>query len=124
MKSKKLYPVLMGLLLIAMLLSACAPKAAPAAGDQKPYIAIISKGFQHQFWQAVKAGAEKAGTDFDVTVTFEGPETEAMVDKQVEMVQAALDKKPAALCLAALDSKALVPQLEKAKEMGIPVVGF
>ncbi len=122
MKSKKLYPVLLVVLLAALLLGACAPKA-PAA-DQKPYIAIISKGFQHQFWQAVKAGADKAATDFNVTVTFEGPETEAMVDKQVEMVQAALDKKPAALCLAALDSKALVPQLQKAQEMGIPVVGF
>ncbi len=124
MKSKKLYPILMALVLVAMLLAACAPKAAAPAAGEKPYIAIISKGFQHQFWQAVKAGADKAATDFNVTVTFEGPETEAMVDKQVEMVQAALDKKPAALCLAALDSKALVPQLEKAKSMGIPVVGF
>ncbi len=127
MKSKKLYVVLMALLVVGMLLSACAPKAAAtqaAATGKKPYIAIISKGFQHQFWQAVKAGADKAAVDFNVDVTFEGPETEAMVDKQVEMVQAALDKKPAALCLAALDSKALVPQLQKAKEMGIPVVGF
>ncbi len=124
MKSKKLYPILIALLLVGMLLGACAPKAAAPAAGEKPYIAIISKGFQHQFWQAVKAGADKAATDFNVSVTFEGPETEAMVDKQVEMVQAALDKKPAALCLAALDSKALVPQLEKAKEMGIPVVGF
>jgi ribose transport system substrate-binding protein len=24
---------------------------------------LISKGFQHQFWQAVKAGADQAGKD-------------------------------------------------------------
>ena len=47
-----------------------------------------------------------------------------MVDKQLEMVQAALDKKPAALCLAALDSKALIPMLERAQKDGIPVIGF
>lgn len=131
------------LLVIALLVAACAaPAAAPAApaaggeseaaadtssdaaSEAKPYIPIISKGFQHQFWQAVKAGAEQAATDFNVDITFEGPETEAMVDKQIEMLQTALDKNPAAICLAALDSKAVVPLLEKAKEAGIPVIGF
>jgi ribose transport system substrate-binding protein len=95
-----------------------------AGGEDKPYIAVISKGFQHQFWQAVASGAEQAAEDYDVEITFEGPETEAMVDKQLEMVQAALDKKPDALCLAALDSKALIPLLERAQEEGVPVIGF
>jgi ribose transport system substrate-binding protein len=106
--------------------AADAPAAdAPAAdAEAKPYIPIISKGFQHQFWQAVKAGAEQAATEFNVDITFEGPETEAMVDKQIEMLQTALDKNPAAICLAALDSKAVVPLLEKAKAANIPVIGF
>jgi ribose transport system substrate-binding protein len=140
MQTKKLF-FLLGLLLVVGLVAACgaqpaapaapteAQPAAPAEAEQpaageKPYIAVVSKGFQHQFWQAVKAGAEKAATDLNVEITFEGPETEAMVDKQVEMVQAALDKKPAALCLAALDTQALVPLLERAKAENIPVVGF
>jgi len=130
MSLKKFLPFVLVILVIAAVLAACGGAAQPAAekpADQpaaKPYIAVISKGFQHQFWQAVNAGADKAAVDFNVDITFEGPETEAMVDKQVEMVQAALDKKPAALCLAALDSKALTPLLERAKAEGIPVVGF
>jgi len=40
------------------------------------------------------------------------------------MFQTALDKKPAAICLAAVDSKAFIPLLEKAKAAGIPVIGF
>ena len=132
MKSKYL-TVLLGLLLMAALLIGCSsaatetaqePAGDTAASAETPYIAVISKGFQHQFWQAVKAGAEKAAADYNVTITFEGPETEAMVDKQVEMVQAALDKNPAALCLAALDTQALTPLLERAQSEGIPVVGF
>jgi ribose transport system substrate-binding protein len=47
-----------------------------------------------------------------------------MVDKQVEMLQTALGKKPAAICLAALDSKAMTPLLEKAKAANIPIIGF
>ena len=137
---KKKLSILLSLILASlMLLAACggtteesaeAPAdesntqtEAPAEEDasaETPYIAVVSKGFQHQFWQAVRSGAEQAAA----TITFEGPETEAQVDKQVEMVQAALDKNPAAICLAALDSQALIPLLERAEENGIPVVGF
>ena len=127
MNTKKLYVVLSAVLLVALLAS-CAPQAAatqaPAASAEKPYIPVISKGFQHQFWQAVKQGSEQAAKDLNVDITFEGPESEAMVDKQVEMFQTALDKKPAAICLAAVDSKAFEPLLEKAKAAGIPVIGF
>ncbi|MCK6578918.1 MAG: ABC transporter substrate-binding protein [Anaerolineae bacterium] len=87
-------------------------------------IPVISKGFQHQFWQAVRLGAEQAAEDCGVTITFEGPETEAMVDKQLEMLQTALDRGPSALAFAALDSQAAIPLLERAQEEGIPVVGF
>lgn len=99
--------------------------AKPASSNSsKPYIPVISKGFQHQFWQAVKQGAEKAAKEYDVNITFEGPETEAQVDKQIEMLQAALDKKPTAIAFAALDSKASVSLLQKAKSANIPVIGF
>lgn len=119
MKSHKLFSVVVVLLLVAAMIVACAPAVA-----KKPYIPVISKGFQHQFWQAVKLGSENAAKALNVDITFEGPETEAMVDKQVEMFQTALGKKPAAICLAAVDSKAFIPLLEKAKAAGIPVVGF
>jgi ribose transport system substrate-binding protein len=136
MKTKKLYFVLLALLVIAVLVAACGGAAPaqpaaqqpaaqqPAAPAGKPYIPVISKGFQHQFWQAVKAGSEKAAKDLNVDITFEGPETEAMVDKQMEMLQTAIDKKPAAICFAAVDSKAAIPLLEKAKAAKIPIIGF
>ncbi len=119
MKTRKWFLVAVALMIIAALVVGCGGK-----DSGKPYIPVISKGFQHQFWQAVRQGAEKAAADYDVEITFEGPESEAMVDKQVEMFQTALDKKPDAICLAALDSKALIPLLEKAQEAGIPVIGF
>ncbi|ACB67411.1 MULTISPECIES: ABC transporter substrate-binding protein [Burkholderia] len=94
------------------------------AQAQEAYIPLISKGFQHQFWQAVKAGAMQAAKDYKVKVTFEGPETEAMVDKQIDMLSAAIAKKPAALGFAALDSKAALPLLKKAQAEKIPVIAF
>jgi len=97
--------------------------AAPASAAE-PYFAIISKGFQHQFWQAVKAGAQQAAKADGVTISFEGPETEAMVDKQIDMLAAALAKKPQGLGFAALDSQAAIPLLKKAQASKIPVVAF
>ena len=88
------------------------------------YVPLVSKGFQHQFWQAVKAGAEQAAKQYNVKITFEGPETEAMVDKQIDMLTAALAKKPSAIGFAALDSKAAIPLLKKAQAAKIPVVAF
>lgn len=102
------------------------PKAAePApATAETPYIAVISKGFQHQFWQTVYAGSKDAAAKYNVEMTFEGPPSESDISVQVDMVNAALTKNPKALCLAALDTESLNAQLEQAKSAGIPVVGF
>jgi ribose transport system substrate-binding protein len=110
------------LLISALALAASAAFTAPACADT--YFAIISKGFQHQFWQAVKAGAQQAAKADGVTISFEGPETEAMVDKQIDMLAAALAKNPQGLGFAALDSKAAIPLLKKAQAAKIPVVAF
>jgi ribose transport system substrate-binding protein len=98
--------------------------AGGASAQQPLYVPLISKGFQHQFWQAVKTGAEQAGKDFNVRITFEGPETEAMVDRQIDMLSAALAKHPSAIGFAALDSKAAIPLLRKAQAQKIPVIAF
>lgn len=111
-------------LLAAVSASALALCAGMATAQDKLYIPLISKGFQHQFWQAVKAGADKAAADLGVEVSFEGPDTEAQVDKQMDMLAAALAKKPAAIGFAALDSQAAIPLLRQAQEAGIPVIAF
>ncbi len=107
-----------------MLASALFCTLAFTADAGRIYIPVISKGFQHQFWQAVKLGAEKAAKDLNVDITFEGPEGESQVDKQIDMLQVALNKKPQAICLAALDSKAVIPLLQKAQSENIPIIGF
>lgn len=135
MKFKRLFTKVGGMVIVLLLASCGSTPATTSTGGaatsaaggntgSQPYVAIISKGFQHQFWQAVRSGAEKAATDLNVRITYEGPESEAQVDKQIEMLQAALDKKPQAICFAALDSKAAIPLLEKAKAANIPVIGF
>ena len=87
-------------------------------------IDLIAKGFQHQFWQTVKAGAEDAANEYGAKITFDGPPTESDIDKQVQMLSTSLSRKPAAIGLAALDTEAVTAQLQQALEDGIPVIGF
>jgi ribose transport system substrate-binding protein len=116
----------------SMTLAACSsgtPAASGSAGGgassgAKPYIAIVSKGFQHQFWQAVKQGAESKAKELNVEITFDGPAAETEVENQMTMLQNALQKKPAALGFAALDSKAAASVLQQFKDQNIPVIAF
>ena len=92
--------------------------------DDAAYIAVISKGFQHEFWQAVRAGAVDAGKELGIRITYEGPANESMLDVQINMVENAITTKADGLLLAALDSEALIPYVKKAVDNGMVVATF
>ena len=126
MRKRTKFGVVATALVSALVLAGCAGTATEsedASGD-KLFIPLISKGFQHQFWQAVKTGAELEAAELGVEITFEGPASETEIENQLAMFQAALDKNPDAIGYAALDPEACVPYMDKAKEKGIPVVQF
>ncbi|MFC7787525.1 substrate-binding domain-containing protein [Microbacterium sp. MAHUQ-60] len=101
----------------------------PAAGgdkaaDKQLSIDLVSKGFQHQFWQAVKTGAEEKGKELGVKINFEGPGSETEIEKQLQMLQSSIDRKPDAIAYAALDPEACIPGMDAAEAAGIPVAYF
>lgn len=103
--------------------SASTGPAGAAAGGQK-MIAFVSKGFQHQFWQAVKKGAEEEAQKQGYAISFDGPSSEKEVDAQVTMLTNAVAKKPSAVAFAALDTRAAAGPLAQIKKDGIPLVAF
>jgi len=110
---------------LTLALTACGSDGSSSGEKtEKPYIAIISKGFQHQFWQAVKQGAQQEAAKEGVRITFEGPAAETDIEDQVTMLTNALAKKPDAIGFAALDSQAAAPLLAQAKQKKIPVIAF
>jgi ribose transport system substrate-binding protein len=88
-------------------------------------IELISKGETAEFWQAVKKGAEDQAKKMgNVTVRFQGPATETMIDVQLSMLDGAIATKPDAIGYAALGTTESVSRLAKAKAKGIPVYMF
>ena len=98
--------------------------AAPAADASGMSFEIVSKGLQHQYWQAVKKGVEQKAAELGVTVNFVGPDSESNISQQVQQLESALNANPTAVGLAALDTESVKDLLQKAKDSNIPVVGF
>jgi ribose transport system substrate-binding protein len=111
-------------LVMAMIASFTASVFARGGAEETPYIAVVSKGEQHDFWQQVKLGANAAAAEYGVEITFEGPPSESDVQIQVEMLNSAMAKNPVAIALAALNTESVIDQLEETKRLGIPVIGF
>ena len=115
---KKIIALLLVLVLAASLV------ACGNTGSGKLYIPVMAKGEQHQFWQAVKKGAEDAAKAYDVDIYFAGPASETEIDKQVEMIKTEMAKNPKAMALAALSTEAVKEILDECASKNIPVIGF
>ena len=116
-------------IVMALGLIACgtpADNSGDNAGDSKGTIAVIAKGETHAFWQAVKAGAVKAGEEAGYKVTFQGPtsESESEVPNQRNMVETALNTKDIKAIVLATIGTGFVDQLTAAYDKGLPVVEF
>ncbi len=102
----------------------------PAAGDPtgggKTYrLAVIPKGTTHEFWKSVHFGAEKAAKELgNVQILWKGPVLENDREGQIQVVQDFIVQKVDGICLAPLDSHALVEYVEEAAEKNVPVVIF
>ena len=151
---KKLLSIALGAAMVASMLAGCGSNAsttAPAASTPAPAetkseapaepasseaaadtasteitgkIYLVSKGFQHQFWQAVLQGANEAAAEYGVEIDFQGPDTESDIAQQVQMLNNAFNNNPPAIGLAALDTEACLDTIKEIQKAGIPIVGF
>ncbi|WP_068310429.1 ABC transporter substrate-binding protein [Polycladidibacter hongkongensis] len=110
-------------LAIAAMVGLTAVMTAPGVFAKSNEIAVIVKTSNSNFWQNVSGGADAAQKELpDYKITFQGPEAETAVAKQVDMVQNAVNRGVAGIVLAPSDPVALVPSVKKAWEAGIPVI--
>lgn len=120
MKMKKM----VGLTLAAAMVFSMASLAV-SAEESKGTIYVIGKENQYDHWLTLRAGAEAAGKDLGYEVVYEAaPLGEVDIEKQVSMVEAYINTKPAAICLAPNDSDACAGVCAQVQEAGIPMILF
>jgi ribose transport system substrate-binding protein len=130
-KRNRIYTIFMGLLIAAMLLSACAqPTPAPttaapaAAGGKNPAdITVAYSGFatSNDFWNTLgKSAAEEAkaqGVKF-IDLTTETQDAAA----QKAAVDNVITQKPSAIIIGSVDNRVWGETIQKAKAAGIPIL--
>ncbi len=98
-------------------------KAAPKTTQY--VLAVIPKGTTHEFWKSVHAGAENAARELgNVEIRWKGPLLENDREGQINVVQDFITQQVDGICLAPLDSQALIQSVKDAKAEGIPTVIF
>lgn len=134
--------VIVSLSLAAVLLAGCTPEETkPGAGTNgtspnggtngtgttstsgtKKKIVFVFKIGGISYSEACKAGAEQANNDKDLNAEVQyQAATEGTAEKQKDIIEQAIVGHADAIVVSPVDSKAIVPSLQKAKEKGIHV---
>jgi simple sugar transport system substrate-binding protein len=95
-----------------------ADQPAPAGSDEK--FAIITHGSAGDaFWDVVKKGAEQAGADLGVGVTYRSNGDAA---QQADLINTAVTEKASGIVVSMANPDALAEPIKKAIAAGIPVI--
>src|SRR5919106_4035891 len=115
-----------GLAAMTLVLAGCTgdtPGPSGTSGDgpgPKRRFAVITHGSAGDaFWDVVKKGAEQAGQDLGVTVSYQGS---GKADEQANLINAAIGDKVTGIVVSMANPDALAEPIKRAVAQGVPVV--
>lgn len=85
-------------------------------------VAVIPKGTTHVFWKSVEAGANDAGKELGVKISWKGPLKENDRAQQISIIEQFVSEGVSGIVLAPLDDTALQRPVQAAMQKKIPVV--
>ena len=100
---------------LCLIACGCAPENART-------IAVIPGTTATEFWEAAHGGAEAAGRDAGVRIYWNGPTREDDIERQIGLVERAIDSDYAGLVVAPTNYLALVGSVRQALSKHIPTV--
>lgn len=119
-KNKKRYLLLSLLLSIGLI--GCSTEKNTLMERKK--VAVIMKSTESAFFKAVSAGANAAGTEYNMDILFEGPDNEEDYKTQNTMIQKAVKEQYDAIVFSAIDYNACKAAIEEADKAGVQVIGI
>ena len=96
--------------------------ASSAFAADKPVYGVLMKTLSNPFWGAMEKGVDEGAKKADVDIFLQAVESDQAAEPQLNACNTMLQKKPAAMITAAINSTILLPCLKQANEMKIPVV--
>ena len=95
--------------------------ATPAFAADKPVYGVLMKTLSNPFWGAMEQGVREGAKEAQVEYFLQAVESDQAAEPQLNTCNTMLQKKPAAMITAAINSTILLPCLKQANEMKIPV---
>ena len=117
-------------LALCFLVSACAPAAQPApaapqapAAEGKLKVGFVVKVI-NPFFTVMIDGAKKAADTLGIELLTGAASEQTKTEEQIAIVQDMVTKGVKAICIAPMDSEALLPCLAEAQKQGVVVVNL
>ena len=105
--------------LTGIIILSCSGESSP----QDSYkIAVIAKSTVSDFWQNVQRGVKAAATEYNIEISFDGPENEEDYVAQNEMITSSVARGVDAIVLSAIDYYESVDAVNAAVAAGVKVV--
>lgn len=87
-------------------------------------IAVFTKNQTNPFFQTVRLGAENAAKQMNATITQYIPTKPDDIPEQLNQIEDVIIRRPGAVVFIPVNSKAMVPGIEKLNAENIPVVNI
>lgn len=109
---------------IFLLLGSAGLNGCQVRGDssRKARVAVIVKSTESAFWKSVQAGASAASTEYNLQMSFQGPDSEEDYKTQNQMIQEAVEEGAEAIVFSAVDYNANSEAIQEAARKGIKIV--
>lgn len=98
--------------------------AEPVMDKENINIYWIGKTLNNPWWISVSDFAKQEAENLGLDLTIAIPQEEVDLEKQVSMIEAAIEHKANAIVISAASSDGVVPAIQKARQSGIKIVNF
>jgi ribose transport system substrate-binding protein len=107
-----------------VLLTAGVVLAACGETKNRETIALFTKNQTNPYFQTVRVAAQAAAKESNVDIINYIPTSNDSIPEQMNQIEDAITKRPSAVVFIPVDSKAMIPGVEKFNAAGIPVVNL
>ena len=114
----------LALLFAGLTLAACGETRDASTGDKRESIALFTKNQTNPYFQTVRVAAQAAANELNVDLVNYIPTSNDSIPEQMSQIEDSITKRPSAAVFIPVDSKAMIPGVEKFNAANIPVVNL
>jgi ribose transport system substrate-binding protein len=89
--------------------------------DEKPRMTVVLRSVDNEYWETIKAGAEKGFRDFGIDGQVITPPDQTE-EGQLKLLEKVYKEKPDVLMVSPGESPAFINELERFEDIGTPVI--